>query len=369
MGDYTPRERLWLWLNKAFGHFASKLYRFISDYGSIEEIYALARENGLPKPDYLEPTVYQTLLRDANDRALDAYISYLDEKGIRAITRASDNYPTLLSEIYDPPSVLFLKGTLPQQIELPIAIIGARKCTEYGRETAKKLAYSLSKRNACIVSGLAYGIDSTAALGAIAHKENEFPTIAVLGSGVDNVYPKSNLAVYRRIIDRGAVLSEFAPGTPPYGANFPIRNRVISGLAKGLIVVEAGEKSGTFITVNYALEQGRDVFSVPGRITDPMSAGTNRLIRQGLAKPVFGLRDILEEYGVMENEESMVKTVDVSKLDYNQALIYRLLLAGNRSFDELCEMTTLSAADLNCALTSLEFSEIIKQLPGRIYTV
>ncbi|MBQ3109284.1 MAG: DNA-processing protein DprA, partial [Clostridia bacterium] len=218
---------------------------------------------------------------------------------------------------------------------------------------------------ACIVSGLAAGVDAAAAEGALEAKENPLPTIAVLGGGVDMIYPAENANLYERIAERGAILSEFAPGLRPQKGFFPMRNRIISGLSLGVLVTEAGERSGASITVGTALDQGRDTFAVPGRITDRMSKGTNRMIRDGQAAPVLEAADILRWYGIESAEKTEKR--NALKLSPLETKIMEALRHQEESFDELCEKLSVSAAELNSALTSLEFSEIIKQLPGRVY--
>lgn len=365
MREYSEQERYWIWLNRATGHSVRLFDKLISAFESPEQLFRSV-VSGRPHEE-IPDEVLGALKKTADEKLMDSYIKRLSEKGIECVTRISCDYPALLKEIADSPSVLYVRGKLHEQIELPIAVIGSRKCTAYGRDVAYKLSAQLARQGACIVSGLAYGVDSIAAQGALSCAENQYPTIAVLGCGVDVVYPSGSAAIYRQISERGAVISEFLPGTKPLAQHFPIRNRIISGLSRGVVIVEAAEKSGTFITVDHALDQGRDVFSVPGRITDSASRGTNNLIRNGMAKAVYGVNDILEEYGKAVNGKTFAKEVDLSNLDVNQALIVKLLQVEDRDFDELCEMVPLPVSELNSALTSLEFSGIIKQLPGRVY--
>ena len=227
----------------------------------------------------------------------------------------------------------------------------------------------LAECGACIVSGMAYGIDKVAAIAALERSKAETPTIAVLGSGVDVVYPEENRKLYDEICDKGAVVSEFLPGTVPDSKHFPQRNRIISGISRGVVVAEAAIKSGTRITADFALEQGRDVFAIPGRITDPFCQGTNQMIQQGAAKPVFCVDDILEEYGMRSDKAIRMTEIDESFLSFEQTLIVRLLKAGEKTIDELCEMTQFEPGKLNSALTEMEISGIIKQSPGRIYGI
>ncbi|MPM47369.1 hypothetical protein SDC9_94078 [bioreactor metagenome] len=223
-----------------------------------------------------------------------------------------------------------------------------------------------------MVSGLAEGIDACAARGALDAKHAICPTLAVLGCGVDVVYPASNRILYEEIIERGAVVSEFLPGTRVERYHFPIRNRVMSGLAHGTLVVESAERSGTSITAGYAHDQGRDVFAVPGRIGDEMSAGPNGMIARGEAKPVFSPEEILAEFSclyVPAETRPPANIVLLSSLGEEQRAICRLLKSGEMSFDELCDSLALPIGSMNANLTELQFSGILQVLPGRRYCI
>ncbi|MCI8654635.1 MAG: DNA-protecting protein DprA [Clostridia bacterium] len=212
---------------------------------------------------------------------------------IELITIKDKEYPQILKQIYDPPIAIYLIGNKKILNETNIAIIGCRECSEYGKHVARELAYNISKNKMNIISGLAKGIDIEGHIGAL---EASGRTIAVLGNGVDTIYPKENIKVAKEIIKKGgAIISEYPLGTTPDKRNFPERNRIVSGMSKGVIVVEAKEKSGTLITVDFALEQGRDVFVVPGNLNSQNSVGTNELIKQG-AKIITNYQDIIEEY-------------------------------------------------------------------------
>lgn len=204
-------------------------------------------------------------------------------------------YPQNLLNIYDPPKQLYVLGNEKILNEFGIAIVGSRNCTKYGEQTAKSLAYNLSKYNVNVISGMAKGIDSAAHIGSIMGNGK---TIAVLGSGFNHIYPKENMHLFNKIIESGgAVITEFEPNTIPDGKNFPRRNRIISGLSQGVVVVEAAEKSGSLITAELSLNEGKEVFAVPGNITSLLSKGTNELIKDG-AKLVTNVFDILEEYTI-----------------------------------------------------------------------
>lgn len=211
---------------------------------------------------------------------------------IEKIDINSKFYPKKLRNIYDPPKEIYCIGNKEILNKPSIAIIGCRECSDYGKKVAQKFAYELSKKGVVIISGLAKGVDSYAHMGTVYAKEK---TIAVLGSGLDNIYPKENIKLAKKIVEYGGcIISEYPMGIKPEKKNFPQRNRIISGLSEGVLVVEAKEKSGTLITVDFAIEQGREVFCVPGNINSINSVGTNELIKQG-AKIVTNVEDILDE--------------------------------------------------------------------------
>ena len=273
----------------------------------------------------------------------------LKTQGITALTLVDAQYPQRLKKISDPPLVLFCKGKTLHDNARSIAIVGARKATGYGLLNARKIARELAEAGLLVVSGMAYGIDSEAHRGAL---EANGGTTAVLGSGVDVCYPASHVGLYNSIVLQGSVVSEFIPGTKPYAGNFPARNRIISALADSVFVVEAAAGSGTLITVDFALEQGKDVFALPGNVGQTNSEGTNRLIQQG-AKLIIKAEDILEEYGLRN-----IQRVAPSEEDALLNLIGQRLLA----FDDLLYESGLSVEVLQSKLILLELAgKIVRQ--------
>jgi DNA processing protein len=283
------------------------------------------------------------------------------------LIRESSNYPALLRKIHDPPRELWGEGDL-QSLSLGffIAIVGARECTPYGEQTAFKLAKELAQVGVTVVSGLAYGIDTAAHKGALAGGGK---TIGVLGCGIDVNYPAGNVGLRKQMIQNGAVISELAPGTKGAPWTFPQRNRIISGLSRGTVVVEAGLKSGSLITTHSALEQGREVFAVPGNISSPMSEGCHRLIQTG-AKLVTGVKDILEEFGeefkTGVSKKTPVVGVEVSK---EEGAVLKLLSVGPLHMDELLASSGLSIEKMSTVLIELEMGGRIKSLPGSRFTL
>ncbi len=281
-------------------------------------------------------------------------------KGIDIVCPQSSGYPRLLLECHDPPPVLYYVGELPQQDML--GVVGSRKATRYGRMAAGQLIPALSQAGLGIASGLAIGID------ACAHKaclEAGGYTLAVLGNGVDLFYPYGNNQLQKDILASGGCLvSEFPPGTKPRPDHFPRRNRIISGLCRGVLVIEAGMKSGAMITVGFALEQGRDVFSVPGNIDSPQSAGTNNLIRLG-AKPVLAATDILEEYHLDLPLQGSSRQSPA--LDKDEKAIMALIDQQGVTLDELCYQLGLAGGVVLARLVGLELKGLIERIPGQKY--
>lgn len=285
----------------------------------------------------------------------------LKRKDITLVTLGEEGYPPCLAEIHDPPLAIFFKGSTDRLLEFMgqprIAIVGARRASRYGIDAATALAGGLSRHGVCVISGLASGIDSAAHRGAL---ESRGGTIAVLGCGPDVVYPVSNRSLYASILESGLVISEYPPGIRPRPWRFPARNRIISGLSRGVVVVEAKEKSGALITADFALDQGRDVFAVPGSIFSDLSIGPNRLVRAG-ATIVAGAGDILEEYGI-ESESARDESVREAPydLDKNEQLVFNATGASPRHQDELSKLSGLDGASTSAVLVSLEIRGLLK---------
>ncbi len=281
---------------------------------------------------------------------------YLVNEKIKFILYNELDYPESLKNIYSPPIGIFTKGNLPD-FNNSIAIIGARKASDYGKTAAYKLAYELASSGIVVVSGMARGIDSCSHKGTI---DGNGITVAVMGSGFKNIYPKENTNLVDEIIKKGCVVTEYMPDMLPLACNFPERNRIISGLAKYLLVIEAGEKSGTLITVSCALEQGKDVFAVPGNIFSYGSYGTNKLIQDG-AKPITCVQDILEEFN-LNYEKKSIKTLD----EYEDAIL-TLLKIGGMKIEQILGNSNLNSEIVLTTLSKLECRGIIKRVYGNYY--
>ena len=297
----------------------------------------------------------------------DQLLEQLNQEGISAITIENKNYPKLLSEIYDPPQLLYYKGQLETQDEFALAVVGTRKYTNYGKQVAEQIVKDLARNNLTIVSGLALGIDALSHLAAL---EVHGRTIAILGSGLDkqSIYPSANRYIADKIIaNNGTVISEFPLGTPPLKHHFPQRNRIISGLSLGTLVIEAGEKSGALITASHALEQNRDVFAVPGSVYSPVSAGPNKLIKLG-AKTVTNATDIIEALDLaqvtayIDNKKIIPESAEEEK-------IISHLTHEPAHINELVRLTKLDTGIINSALTIMEMKGMIRNLGGMQYVL
>ncbi len=284
----------------------------------------------------------------------------LKQQQIETITPLDEDYPELLLQIPQPPWVLYLKGD-PSLLQLPkIAMVGTRKPTSYGIRVARKLAKELSEVGWLVVSGMAQGIDGVAHRGAM---EGSGQTIAVLGSGVDVVYPRKHAPLYKEIVKKGLVLSEMPPGTPPHPGLFPQRNRIISGLSYGTLVVEAAERSGSLITADFSMEQNREVFAVPGPITSLQSKGTNRLIQQG-AKVVLDVADVLEEFPFYSPTPCNPKKEEEKQLSLEESQLLAVIGDEPLHVDEVAHRTGFPIALIHQYLLSLQMKELVRQLPG-----
>lgn len=353
----------WLWLAEAL-HYNPK------------QIEALCRQVASPKAIYdLSPTELRELrhLSKAEQEALaDKDLSHLEEKKknwIRAkcwfMTPADSGYPSLLLDLPDRPAVLFGRGKVLDFSEFPlaIAITGTRRCSRYGERITPSFARGLAEAGALVVSGLSEGVETLAA----AEAERAGGTVlGVLAGGVDQIYPRSNRTLYERILERGTIVAEFPPDTPPLRHLMPFRNRLLSGLSDAVLVVEAGKRSGTRITTDYALEQGRDVLAVPGNIDSEKSIGTNRLIQDG-ATMVLGIEDIFSLYETrfQQRPDTVSASAAEPKLSGVAGTVYALLDRDEAlTLDILSEKTGLPVSVLTLVLTQLELSGHILRLPG-----
>ncbi|MDD4110406.1 MAG: DNA-processing protein DprA [Clostridia bacterium] len=292
---------------------------------------------------------------------LNSYINNLNEKGIIILTPYSESYPESLKNIETPPFTLFCKGDISLLNTDGIAVVGTRMPTSYGRIITEQFCKGLVQNDFTIISGLAAGVDT------ISHRttlENKGKTIAVLGGGFDNLYPAMNAQLAQQIVEKGLLISEYRPNFAPTVYTFPFRNRIIAAISKGVLITEAGDKSGSLHTKEFALEMGREVFAVPGNVTSAMSKGTNRLIRSAQGACVLNFEDIVCVF-----REKVVTSLKSASLQVSleEQMILKLLECEERDFEQLQAETKLPTNKLNSMLTMLQIKGIIKQIPGNTY--
>lgn len=365
---WTPEERsYWLAFDQLSGtglgvqkvrllyeHYKSLKYAWIASRSELKQFKQLSDEtidSFIERRSLIEP---QALLHKLEEQKLRFYPLY------------HPLYPACLRAIHDPPLILYMKGRLtPDDMLHNVAIVGTRRSTPYGQRIAKDFARGLARSGATIISGMAVGIDSLAHWGAI---ESGGKTVAVLGSGVDVCYPSSNRRLYNSLVegDHGAVVSELFPGTKPEQWHFPARNRIISGLCQALLVVEADESSGALITARLAFEQSREVFAIPGRIDQPMSAGTNSYIARNMAQLTTKYEDIVRGMN-WATTHTAERAPTVVELYGREREVFELISLEPVHFDSLCGKSGMSAPEMSAVLTMLELAGVVERLPGDWY--
>lgn len=349
----------------------SRLRRLLLDrFGTPDGVFA-ASPAEIASVGRISPKLAAALPTLADDPTADDVIALCRKRSVDILLEGRDAYPSLLSRIDDPPGLLFVRGTLLPQDSLSVAIVGARHATAYGLKVAEQFGAGLARAGYTVVSGLARGIDAAAHRGAIKAGGR---TIAVLGSGVLNVYPPEHADLAREVIDSGALISELPPLTDPNAGTFPQRNRIVSGLSLGVVVVQAADRSGALITARLATEQGREVFAVPGPIDCRMSRGCHGLIRDG-AKLVASVDDILEEFGPLfetvttADGRAVKSAAEIQLGDVEQRVLdaYDALAEGESnpvSIDEIVNSSGLAASQVLATIGVLEMRRLIRRLPG-----
>lgn len=358
----NPKDlRYWLGLN-CIPKIGKAVYvSLINRFHSPENVFKASIEE-LLEAEGLKKDTALAIKRFDKWEEVEKEISLIQKNNISIVTIKDNNFPKNLLTINDPPPYLYVKGSITPQDNLAAAVVGTRTPSHYGVAAAERIATELAEAGVTVVSGLARGIDSAAHRGAIIGKGR---TIAVLGCGIDIVYPQENKKLFEEIAENGAVVSEFPIGTPPMPQNFPMRNRIISGLSHGVLVVEASLKSGSLITARLALDYGRDVFALPGAITSERSKGTNKLIKDG-AKLIECTEDILDELPVKRGarKESIAENRD---LPPEEEGILNLLEGAPLLIDTIIQEMKLSVAKANAVLLDMEIKGLIGQGPGKIF--
>ncbi|MCI8375451.1 MAG: DNA-protecting protein DprA [Lachnospiraceae bacterium] len=350
-------EDYWHWLTGSLTGEPGLLWQLVRKYETPKGVFE-AKEEALLEGFPRSPAGIARVLRGRKEWDFEREREQLVRKGIGFVSCEHPDYPGRLKEVSEKPGGLFVRGELPLDTRPSIAIVGARACSAYGRNAALWFARELSGAGMQVISGMALGIDGFSHQGALLGGGKTF---GVLGGGVDICYPESHRELYMRLEQEGGLLSESPPGTRPLRHLFPLRNRIISGLSDAVLIIEAKEKSGSLITADLALEQGRDVYVVPGRLLDPLSAGCNSLICQG-AGIALSPEQILEEMGIISNissHKSKYKKIDLEKAE---DIVYSCLGLQSQNLEELCEKTGITATEALRILTSLELKGYAKEI-------
>jgi DNA processing protein len=370
-------------LTKIEGLGSVRIKRLIEKFGSAENVFGASAREISAIENISEKTAELILLSYKNFKGFDdefnRYFDKTKKLGIKIVTLSDEDYPELLKKIYDPPVMLYVRGVYSKDaLKDSVGIVGTRKPTDYGKKMAEKFAEELSSAGIAVVSGFARGIDTMAHKAVLANPNAKGVTAAVFGCGVDVVYPPENKTLYAEMMEKGILISEYEVSAPPDAVNFPKRNRIVSGLSLGTIVVESDIDGGALITARTALDQSREVFAVPGYITSKYSSGTNALIKNSQAKLVENIDDVLVEIksGIENIELDLFAGKHaVSKpppeLKGNEKLIYDLLSEQNDPvhIDSISEKTGLNISDSLVTLLNLEFKGCIEQLPGKRFRV
>ncbi|MDD7305498.1 MAG: DNA-processing protein DprA [Peptoniphilaceae bacterium] len=354
------KKELLTYLN--FAHVTNRVVLQIIDQIDYENLFA--RKDEFRK--ILDKSTYNKIFSKKNLEDFKYYKDDLYKSGAKIVTIFDKAYPYNLRNIDDRPAILYYKGSLSDNDKYSIAFVGARKCTAYGKWACQKLVEDVASQGITTVSGLAYGIDSICHTSTLKKDQR---TIGIIGCGIDQIYPKSNRRLYQEIEEKGLILSEFPLGTLPRAWNFPQRNRIISGISLATVVIEAKEKSGTMITSACAINQGRDVFCVPGNINSIYSKGTNRLIQDG-AKLIIDANDIIDELSQLSFFDKKDEEKDFSDLDENELKIITYIEENpNANADLIALDLNLSIDDVNYLLTSLELKDYIENIGGNEFTI
>jgi len=346
-----------------------RLRHLLHHFGSPVAILE-ASATALQQVSHIGPDVAEAIASWRTTVDLEGELRRIESFGCRVLCQEDDEYPALLREIYDPPIVLYIRGSLLPADRNAIAVVGSRQTTSYGGEVARRIAYQLGYTGVTVVSGGARGIDTSAHQGTLAAQGR---TIAVLGTGIDRVFPPENRELFERIATHGAVLTQFPFNRPADKQSFPIRNRIVAGMTLGTVVVEANLSSGAMITAQFAIDYGRQVFAVPGRIDSPRSRGCHDLIKKG-AKLCEGIEDVLPEFEYLFPPSNRTAPTGPAALpalalsDSEQA-VFEALAGGELDLDEIVRNSSLPTSAVNVALFSLEMKRLIRQLPGRRFVL
>lgn len=353
-----------LWISLLQSINIKKFYDLYTYFDSIKSLYYCSQEE-LFRSNLLNLEQIQEIVSSKSKKYLEKHLDLLQQKKIKYISINDDSYPFILKNIYLPPPVLYYYGCIEDvSFESSVAIVGSRSASYYGLKMSEKIASELASLGITIVSGMARGVDSSAHIGTL---KGGGKTVAVLGNGIDVIYPKENGNLYKEIIENGLVLSEYPPGVQPMPYNFPRRNRIISGLSMGIVVVEAAAKSGSLITARYALEQGREVYALPGNVNNKNSTGTNLLIRDG-AKLITSCKDILDDvFPMFSSKKEKSEPLDEANLTKEEKEMIKYIKMGYWDADKLCQKLNLPIHEIQNTLTMLEIKGRIAIYKGNYF--
>lgn len=353
-------KRYWIGFNLVKGIGPVRLKKLLSVFGDAKTAW-LAPADQLEEAG-LSHKLVNRLLKIRERESLDQLWQKMQEQEINILTWEDEAYPARLREIHRSPPVLYLRGEIKREDEWAVAIVGTRHFTSYGRQVTERVAGTLARNGVTIISGLARGIDGIAHRAAL---EAGGRTLAVLGNGVDVVYPPEHRGLAQEMMAQGALISDYSPGTPPDGSNFPPRNRIISGLAKAVLVIEAGQRSGAIITANYAVEQGREVFAAPGNIFAPKSKGCNQLIKKG-AHPLLDAQDVLELLDMTQiAEQKMARKVLPS--NPTEATLFKALGLEPVHVDDISAQIDMPVEEVTSTLALMELKGMVRKVSGMQY--
>jgi DNA processing protein len=359
--DTQGSTAYWIAFSRVNGVGPARLRALLDVCGNVEAAWHASIQQ--MQEARLDRRTIESVLTARREVQPEQELARVQAAGITVLTWDDADYPAPLRTIDASPFALYLRGRLTSQDEWAVALVGTRRASAYGREVAQVLASELARHGVTVVSGLALGVDTVAHRAAL---EGGGRTLAVLGSGLDQLYPPQNRGLAQAIIDQGAVISDYPLGTRPDANNFPPRNRIISGLSRGVVVIEAGERSGALITAKFAAEQGRDVFAVPGSILHPGSAGCNALIREG-ATPLLAVDDVLEQLNMVHLQERMAVRRSVPVADDDEARILALLSGEPTHIDDIVRAANLPAAGIGGMLAIMELKGLVRQVAPMMY--
>lgn len=359
---YSREEKVFIWLSHFNSISVKKYYRLLDQYSPYASLFDRLEVDKDKITKIVGEEIYRQL-KNFDDKKIDEFIAKMEKLGIKMVTFVSPDYPVKMKETNQPPLVFYCKGDTSLFNSPCFAVVGTRRMSRYGKEMTEKFTTALSDAGLTIVSGLADGTDSAAHKATL---EAGGKTIAVLGGGIENVYPSTNILLAQKIIESGGLLtSEYLPSEKPQTYYFPYRNRIIAGLSMGVLIPEATEKSGSMHTKEFALEYGRDVYAIPGRLNDIYSAGCNKIIQNCQSAMVLSPADILNNLGLAFIEKKQENKVQTS---LEEAAILNALDAGELMFDKLQQIVGYETRVLNTLLTRMELLGLIKKLPGNYYS-